>query len=247
MSLVKLVGTKYWYSTCRSLVLSNRAASRHLVVDRHFEHHVGRADLPALREFGQRRNLRRIALARAARHPGRDGVDLRLGKAQVVAKVAVAPVGVPGRHLARRHFLVNRSRPGPCFPERDERHRGHLALPVAADALLVEDRRDVLAERGPTLQPAGGLLREQLAAKGGAAQPHCNRGDENAGAHRVARHEFLRYKISRHLPATIPPQPPRVTPGGRCRSASPEGAGPDEVRVAAERRFARRAATGCRG
>ena len=188
------------------ILILDGPGSRHLVLHRHLEHHVGCADMPALCELGQRRQLRRAAFARAARHPGRDRVDLRLRQAQVVAEFPVTPVGVPRRHLARRHLLVNRTRPGPGLAEGDERHRRHLALPVAGDALLVEDRRDVLAERRPA------LLRERLAAQR-HAQRKSDRGTEKTGTNHVAAHVFLRCMDVTYF-VTIPPPPPRVTP--RC-------------------------------
>ena len=59
----------------------------------------------------------------------------------------LAGPGAPRRHLAGHHLVLDRARPGPHVLVGDERHRRDLAGPMADDAVLVEDRRDVLRER----------------------------------------------------------------------------------------------------
>src|SRR5882672_5148972 len=128
------------------VLIVDRAARRDFVIRLHFEDLVRFAELPAFGECGQLRHLRRVAFWCASIDPADQGVDFVLRKAEVVAKLSVSGVGMPWWHYMRRHLLANRLRPRPHLPERDERHRRHLAWAMAAHALCVKDRSYIVAE-----------------------------------------------------------------------------------------------------
>jgi hypothetical protein len=56
-------------------------------------------------------------------------------------------IGIPRRHLPRRHRLPDRAGPGPRVLVGEKGEWRHLAGPMAVRALLVDDRRDVPGER----------------------------------------------------------------------------------------------------
>ena len=108
---------------------------------------VGLAELPA---FGQHRHggfVGGIAARRAGIHPLHDRVDVFVRQPGVVLERAMRRIGEPRRHLAALHLRLDRSRPGPHFVERAQRHRRHFAGAMTRDAVGVEDRRDVFRER----------------------------------------------------------------------------------------------------
>ena len=80
-------------------------------------------------------------------------------------------VGVPRRHVPVADFVADRLRPGPRILVGQQRHRRDFAGPVAARAVLEDDRRDVLAERRHALldRPARVLA---LEGRGPAAAIH---------------------------------------------------------------------------
>ena len=100
-----------------------------------------------------------VALRRAVAGPLHDGVDFLLRQRAVVLVVldADARVDVPGRHVARRHAIANRTRPRTRLFVGLQRHRRDRIRPVARLALVLENRRDVLGER----RYGSGLSRER--------------------------------------------------------------------------------------
>src|SRR6266516_1687563 len=81
--------------------------------------------------------------------------------------MSIVRVREPGRHLSRNDRLFDRLRPRPCFSVAQQRHRPDLARPMAALAIFLQDRKNVLVEGD---RPAGLL-----------AGPRCHR--PPTGAH----------------------------------------------------------------
>ena len=102
---------------------------------------------PAVGEIRARRQIRGVALRRAARDPAGDEVFLRGRQPPLVDERAVRRVGVPRRHAALGDAPADGLRPRPRLGVGQERHRREFAGPVAARAVGVENRRDVLRER----------------------------------------------------------------------------------------------------
>ena len=128
------------------VLILDRAGGRNLERLGHREHGVGLADGPPVDERRSRGKVLVVPFRRARIHPRRNRVDLGLREAGVVLEVADRGIGAPRRHLARDDALLDRPRPGPGLFERHQRHRREHGRPVAFDAVLVEDRRDVLGE-----------------------------------------------------------------------------------------------------
>ena len=121
----------------------------HRPLDRQLEDEVGLAELPAAREGRRRRQVGGVAARRAGADPRDDGVDVLLRQAAVVAHLHAVCGSAPHGGISRATTLslIDRAH-GPRRLVREERHRPDLARPMAAHAVLVEDRRDVLGERG---------------------------------------------------------------------------------------------------
>jgi hypothetical protein len=112
----------------------------------HLEDDIGQADRPALGELPGWGQVSRVAERHPLVDPGQQRGTLPGGQAPVVGEVAVARVGVPGRHPAILDRLTDRPGPPPRLGEGQERERGDLAGAVARLALLLQDRRDVGGE-----------------------------------------------------------------------------------------------------
>ena len=136
-------------------------------LDRHLHDEVGLAAVrPSGREGRRRREVRVVAARRAAIDPGDDRVDLRLRQTRVVAHLQrLRRIGAPGRHLARDDLGFDRARPRPHVVVRQQRHRGDFTRAVALRAMIEDDGRHVLGERGHVgrwagdvggIDPAGG-------------------------------------------------------------------------------------------
>src|SRR6266404_2476411 len=130
------------------VLIVDDAFGRNAVLPGHAQHNVGFPDLPAFGELRPTRQIFWIAFRRAPINPGYDGGDVLLREASIVLKSAVLRIGVPGRHRSVEHLFADRLRPRPRVLEGHQRHWGDLARSVTARAVLVEDRSDVLYERG---------------------------------------------------------------------------------------------------
>ncbi len=121
---------------------------RHLERLGHFDHHIGRADLPPGREHGRRRQLIGRAERRAGVDPPDQGVAFVLGQPTLVLESPDRRVGVPRWHLSGQYLVLDGAAPGPGLLIRHQRHRRHLARTMAGDTILVENGRDVFRECG---------------------------------------------------------------------------------------------------
>ena len=110
------------------------------------ECHVGR-DLPAALGPGdRRRRVPRIPFGRACIDPCGNQIDVQLLERPVVIEVAVARIGKPRRHRTSHHRLLDRPRPRARLLVGEHRERPDLAGAMAALAVLLENRNDVLME-----------------------------------------------------------------------------------------------------
>jgi hypothetical protein len=101
--------------------------------------------------FG-RRHVLRIAFGRARIDPANDRVDLRVAQRHVVLEIvdADAHVDMPRRHLTRDDTLLDGTCPRARILIRDQRHRRDRIRLMALLTLVLENGRDVFAERhGP--------------------------------------------------------------------------------------------------
>ena len=123
---------------------------------------------PMLPSFGERRRggqVLRIPFGRAAVRPPRRGCLFSAAdRLRSLANFPCFGSACHGGIVAVRHLIPDRLRPRPRVLVGEQRHRPDLAGPVAAHAVLVEDRRDVLVERRHVLR----RLRRVLS---GAAAP----------------------------------------------------------------------------
>ena len=114
---------------------------------------VERRVLPfiACPQVDRRRHVLRITGRRALVDPADDRRDLLAAQAAIVLELLDADglIDVPWRHLARLDAGLDRTRPRPALLERPQRHRRDRAGPMAALALLLEDRRNVFRKRRP--------------------------------------------------------------------------------------------------
>ena len=150
--------------------------------------HVGRAEailvgpLAGVGELPRRRHVGQVAARRAAVDPRGDGGDVGFAQPQVVLQLLDADAVVAiGRHLAGHHLGLDRPGPRPHFLVGLQRHRADVAGTVAALAVLLQQRRDVLGE-GHRRRGGRGRLREEGRDRG--RQEQC---DERT--HRTAWNE----------------------------------------------------------
>ena len=123
------------------------AARRHFERLRHLHDYIGR-DVPAGWEHAFRRGGRRVARRGAGVGPARQRVEL-VGAQHpflLVGVVLEPGFGKPRRHRLRLRRLLDPERPRPRLLVGEERHRRHLAGPVAGLAVRLEDGQDVLVE-----------------------------------------------------------------------------------------------------
>ena len=127
--------------------VGNFALGREVHLERHLDDEVrGALEAgPASGKIGQRGSGGGPFRGPALR-PSDDRVDLRLAEGPDVLEPPVAHIGVPGGHLPRDDLFLDRPRPGPRLLVRGERHRSHLAVPMAAGAVVENDRRHVGVE-----------------------------------------------------------------------------------------------------
>ena len=123
------------------------AARRQLERLRHLEDDI-RLDVPAAGELDRRRRVLLVAGRGARVGPRAQQLDLRRAQAALVGEVAVGRVGEPRRHLLRRDGGLDCLGPRPRLLVGEQRHRRHLAGPVARLAVGLEDWQHVLVERG---------------------------------------------------------------------------------------------------
>ncbi len=126
------------------VLIGDRAIGRDLELLGHREDRVGLADRPALGERRPGRQIAVVAARRARVDPGGNRVDVLLREARIVLEDAVRRVGRPRRHLALHHALLDGARPGTGLFVCHQRHRREHRRPMAADAVVVDNRRDVL-------------------------------------------------------------------------------------------------------
>jgi len=99
--------------------------------------------------------------------------------------VAVARVREPGRHLSRNDRRFDRLRPWPRFFIAQQRHRPDLTWAMAALAILLQDRKDVLVEGdNPTGLLTGPGRRRPL---DGAQQQNKGRQSQNGNSDKHGR------------------------------------------------------------
>ena len=113
----------------------------------HFDHDVGLGNPPALDKRRRRRQIRLIAFGAAVARPGRDQFLFAVGQAGVVQKMAVLGIGMPGRHAAAGDDLDDCFGPGGRLVVGGERERSDLARSMTTDAMLIENRGDLLWNR----------------------------------------------------------------------------------------------------
>ena len=126
---------------------------------------------------------------RAGVDPADDGVDLLVAQRRVVDELLDADrlVEMPRRHLARGHARPDRARPRPRVVVGDQRHRADAARAMAHLTLVLEDRRDVLAERH--LGARGALCARRIRRRYGEAS--CEGPDANHLPKTEPRHDRL--------------------------------------------------------
>ena len=105
---------------------------------------VGRGDAPALDVMRRLGQVARVALGRAGGDPGGDRPLLLGAQPGLVGERAVLGAGVPGRHPAGLHHLVDHLGPAGGLLVRRQRERRDLPLAVAGDAAVAEDARHLL-------------------------------------------------------------------------------------------------------
>src|SRR5947207_3427150 len=93
---------------------------------------------PSLHEVNWRGHVFQIALRRAAIGPGRNGVDLLLGKRAVIGKLAIMWIGIPRRHLFQHDRFLHGLRPGPRLLIGEKRKWRCFAWAVACLAVLLQ-------------------------------------------------------------------------------------------------------------
>src|SRR5262249_33988975 len=106
---------------------------------------IGLGDVPTLDEGRCGRQIGRVPLGTAVLHPLDDPLLLTRAEARVVGKSAMLGTGMPGWHPSLLHHLADRLPPAPCVFVARQGKRCDLAPTVADDAVLIEDRGDVLA------------------------------------------------------------------------------------------------------
>ena len=92
-------------------LIVQHAGGRHLELLGHREDLVRLADLPALDELQRGRQILVVALASTGVDPRQERVALVLGQAAVVGELAIARIGVPGRHPLLEHRLADPAGP----------------------------------------------------------------------------------------------------------------------------------------
>ena len=115
---------------------------------RHRRHEIGRPELPAVRERGRRRQIRRVPFGRPGVRPAPNQRDLIRAQPAGAEELVIAGRRHPRRHLPR----TRRARDVVSMLLRvrvlQQRKGRDLPGPMTGDAIGVEDRRDVLRERG---------------------------------------------------------------------------------------------------
>src|SRR4029079_15623324 len=111
----------------------------------HVNNLVRLADDPALDELPRRRQLRSVTFGAAVIDPSGDHLLLFVGETNVVIKVAVCGVGVPGGHASLVDDLADH-----FAPAYNVVVAGHLEGPnppfaVTLDTMVLEDARNLLA------------------------------------------------------------------------------------------------------
>ena len=151
--------------------------------------HIGRtelfleAPLVGIGERLRRRHVGRVALRRAAIDPANDGLDFLLAQAQVVLQLLDADVAIVaiGRHLARHHLLLDRTRPRARLLIGHQRHRSDRIGLMALLTVLLEDRRNVFGKRDRGR--GGGLLSGGLGREEDRAAENEKRCPKETGMH----------------------------------------------------------------
>ena len=123
----------------------------HDVVEGGLEDRVGRPQLvlelpsPLVRPDDRLGEVGRVAERRAGVDPVHDRADLLVTERGVILVLGDpdGPVDRPRRHLALDQPLPDQGPEGPDLLVSLERHRGDAPRPVARDAVLLDDRRDV--------------------------------------------------------------------------------------------------------
>ncbi len=171
----------------------NEAAIEIAVARRHLEaalgrqDHVGRAQRPRLGPLPRQRELFRLSLRRPGRDPVADRCDLRLAEPPGIQELAEARDGLPGRHLPPLDDAEDLLPLAVRVDVAQERKGRDVAGAMAALAMLLEDRGDLLAPRHHTGAVVG--IGRGLTGRGGQtrneADPHYDsESDEQpAGSH----------------------------------------------------------------
>ena len=113
----------------------------------HFEDEIGLAQLPAIGELRSRRQVFGIAFFGTGVGPTGDGLDLLGGQPPLVLEVAVTVHGFPRRHAPGRGDVLEEVGALGRVLVAHQGEGANLAGPMAAGAVLEQNRCHLLAER----------------------------------------------------------------------------------------------------
>ena len=131
------------------------------------------------------RRVRLVARRRTGVGPGTQQLDVVPAQAALVREVSERRVGEPRRHLLRDDRALDGLGPRPRLLVGEQRHRRHLAGPVARLAVGLEHRQHVLVERG-------GVGRPRLSGAGEHRDHDCReQSHRDASSRHGATHEKL--------------------------------------------------------
>ncbi len=88
-----------------------------------------------------------IAFELLAVNPSEKGVLLFIAKTRVVRPFAEGGIGFPGRHFAGNYSLLDCRRPRAHVLIGNKRHRGDVVRVMARNAVLIQNRSDVVCKR----------------------------------------------------------------------------------------------------
>ena len=156
---------------------------------------------PAVFENRQFGHQRRITFGSTAINPRDDGLDLLWSQTPIIAERAEPSIRTPRRHLPLGNFVLDGPRPGTHLFVRHQRHWRYLAGPMARHAVVEQNRRDVLVERGRWVVGSGGHAHACSRHNGQKRPPKTNGADFMLGS-------FVSY-------GCIGPNPNADPPGGK--------------------------------
>jgi len=155
----------------------------------------------AVLEHARHRHVLHVAARRAGIGPLRDLRDFCIAQRWIVLVVLNADVlfDVPRRHrallVANRGARLHRARPRPRVLVGEERHRGHLAGPMAVLAAALQNRRDVPGKRDSVAR----LRRRRCGS--GLLSAHRRREHRHTKHRRAGNHRQAKGLSNRHREA----------------------------------------------